>query len=819
MHAFGKSRRRSRLICLGLYLLAPLLVGCQGCRDETLPDEAAEQRPAAEISHQPIRTSPEDPAAVGVPVKPGHWMSVGQSWKANTQDYRGALWTAPAWLGEPSGQQSNRWPMHSVRPAVLPKGQTKRLESRILIPPSFSSSGQRMAVRGRFEAPRQGIVTDSGADPAMVMAPDEYFFVVLTQRPEQFSILQVQDWVRPPLDPQFSGRQTLDYRVVIPVGEGMLPIPDTFFEWTSTAYVLWDDVEPGTLTEDQRRAVRDWLHWGGQIILNGPAAARALAGSEFADLVPIEPSGSERLEAERLISLLQQWSVPSDRSVARLVGRLDDNASRAGVAGETRAGVAELPKTAGLVVEQRVGRGRVAMTRFDLGAGWLPEWGSLQSFYNGALLRRPPRAYQTVGEVLRLGFIGAEGERTDDPRLATQLRIFARDAALPVVDDASATSQPPVRTTPATPPATTAIPATSQTTALPGTSTPGTAGDAERLSPWLDTNVSFAPGTGMGSWTDRSDTGLLATDLLREEAGITIPKSSFVAKSLAIYLLVLVPLNCLIFGLLGRLEWAWLTVPLIGLVGAAVIARSAQLDIGFARSRTEIDLLEIQAGYSRGHLSRYLAIYNSLSTSYAFRFENRDAVAAPVGMVHASAAGDDFGFRQAYEQGVTLTGLSIASNQTKAIHAEQMLELGGSIHFDPASGRLENASELSLWDAAVIARDDDGELRSVSIGTLSAGTIETVRLRSGTPAVPDELPMGVQRMLRRLTAGDDLARGEYRLVARCETAQPGLVVVPAVSQTRQQTVVLVHLVRPPLPPPETDRNLRSDFPVAAQEHD
>ncbi len=736
-------------------------------------------------------------------------MAVGQAWKANAEDFRGSLWTTAERRGDSSA--ASDWSMQSLRPAVLPRGQTKRLESRLLIPPSLSHRDQRLAVGGRFEARGQGVIADSGLDPAIVMAPDEYFFVVLTERPEQFSVLQVQDWVRPPLDPEFPTRQTLDYRVVIPAGEGMLPIPDTFFEWTSTAYLLWDDIEPEALTEDQRRAVRDWLHWGGQIIFNGPAAARALAGSEFADLMPIELGGqSERgaqfaqgtrggLETERLGELLRRWSVPNDPSLVRLLGRLDSDAVRAGVTGRARPGVVELPDSAGLVVEQSVGRGRVAMTRFDLAAGWLPEWASLQSFYNAALLRRPPRQYEQVGKALRLRFTANAGSRADDPRLATRLRIFARDAALPSPPQAAGASE-------------------SESESGSGSGS-GSDQASEPPSPWLDTNVSFTPGTGLGSWTDRSDTGRLASELLREEAGIVIPKSAFVARSLAIYLIVLVPLNYLIFRLLGRLEWAWLAVPLIGLVGAAVIARSAQLDIGFARSRTEIDVLEMHEGYSRGHLSRYVAIYNSLSTSYEFHFANREAVAAPAGIEHATTSGAPFVLQQSFGSGVALTGVAIPSNQTQAVHAEQILELGGSIFFDAASSRLENTSDLDLWDVAVVAKDAQGVLRSDSVGPLASGTSATIRLGDAPPRYSDPLPMGAERMLTRLATGDDLAAGEMRLVGRCEAAQPGLEIQPEVSQSRQQTIVLVHLARPSLPPAEPDRNLRTDFPAATEEHD
>ena len=120
-----------------------------------------------------------------------------------------------------------------------------------------------------------------------------------------------------------------------------------------------------------------------------------------------------------------------------------------------------------------------------------------------------------------------------------------------------------------------------------------------------------------------------ARQILTEAAGIEIPRADFVVKVLAIYLLVLVPLNWFVFWLIGTVEWAWIAAPLIALVGAAAVIRLAQLDIGFARSRTEVAVLEVQGGYERAHLTRYTALYTSLSSSYTLAFDEPSALAVP----------------------------------------------------------------------------------------------------------------------------------------------------------------------------------------------
>src|SRR6185436_16472952 len=77
------------------------------------------------------------------------------------------------------------------------------------------------------------------------------------------------------------------------------------------------------------------------------------------------------------------------------------------------------------------------------------------------------------------------------------------------------------------------------------------------------------------------------------------------------------------------IEWAWIAAPIIALIGTWIIVQRAQLDIGFVRAQTEIAILEQQPNHPRAHLSRYTALYTSLSTTYDFQSENRTTLAAP----------------------------------------------------------------------------------------------------------------------------------------------------------------------------------------------
>ena len=124
---------------------------------------------------------------------------------------------------------------------------------------------------------------------------------------------------------------------------------------------------------------------------------------------------------------------------------------------------------------------------------------------------------------------------------------------------------------------------------------------------------------GLGAWNDFSPVAQAARRALADAGGIKVPQRSFIVWVVVGYLCVLVPANWIVFRFLGRVEWAWIAAPLIAIACTVVVIQQAQLNIGFARSRNEIAVIEMQPGYSRVHVARYTVLYTSLATRYEFR--------------------------------------------------------------------------------------------------------------------------------------------------------------------------------------------------------
>jgi hypothetical protein len=351
---------------------------------------------------------------------------------------------------------------------------------------------------------------------------------------------------------------------------------------------------------------------------------------------------------------------------------------------------------------------------------------------------------------------------------------------------------------------------------------------------------------GLGDWNEFGPVSKAARGALSEAAGVRVPAASFVMVCLAVYLIVLVPLNWMVFYALGRIEWAWISAPIIALVGTVAVVRQAQLDIGFVRSQTEIALLELHGDHPRGHLSRYTAIYSSLASSYDLEFDGDAAVATPfpvrdqddprpTGLIDSLST---VAFEK-YDK-TRLRGVQVASASTQMIHSEQIVALPGPMRLFASSNnpqllQLQNKSGYDLSDAVVVHRQASASGNDVLRGCwLGAMRKEASAPLSWTslPRDDDQLPFNQERQeaaalerVKRLNvnpllklafqfpAADDPWQGlrdEYRLVARIDQVLPGAVASPAASQQAGATVVLAHLKLGDADFHELDMNSPSD---------
>lgn len=782
---------RSWVLCLLIVL--PLLGGCDGCRKDPATDEPETPVPVNEFTTGTPLPFPADGTITNGAIKPGHWFTASQSIKANVGDRRGRLRSS---INQPvldneglvTGQSVTS-PMESSRPVVLPKSQKRQFEFRLLAPMTNGLSESRFTLQSRLEIAGQAGSLAGNSQPYNVMAPHEYFFVVLTDRPDRFARLKVADWVRPLSSPARFKEPVSNYRIVIPPVDGILSLPETMLDWTSVAVVLWDNLPADRLTPGQLQAMTDWVNFGGRLIVNGSSASESLHRSAFGPSLPFRPTGNLELPQASASEFLRGWSVPTDTTIEKQIALVGDGTARIMVDGGVTDGANELTNSGGLIVRRELGRGKVTQSRFDLTSDWVTSWSSYDSFWNNALLGRPQR--QLVRQKSRLSeddfvheFV-ATGSGRGLATLNTSFRLLTRDAALK-----RDTSSKVVDQTPAT---------------------------------LMLKRRAFRPhGAGdIGGWSEDSEIVRDGVERLRANAGIEIPSRSLVVKSLAAYLFLLVPLNFLIFRLIGRVEWAWFVIPVLAVIGAVAVARIAQLDIGFARSQTELCVLEIQSNHDRGHLSRLVAVYNSLTTTYDVAFDSPDGVAAPIGLMNQNSESATADFQSAASAGPALSGFSVDSNRIGMLRCEQLVDLGGAVTLVSKDGSrvLRNGTSQSFSRGYVLHRTDDEVLRIALLSELQAGRsvrVEFERSLGPKESVDAAVPKGDGSLdmfgLKRLLLTDWYVRpGETRLIATLDEPMEGFSVSPPAGQTTTQTVVVVNLESPTIVEPVPDVNLLTDF--------
>ena len=753
--------------------MAVLLVGCEGCRpsDQQQAEDETEQ-PAADFTDGPASTFPSGLGPLDSAVKPGHWLTASKTLKSNRADTRGQL-ESHLYVGARAKASSEATSelLFNRRPVNLPKGQKRSPDYRILAP-SMNDASHKMSLGSRFVSSSRTAIFETSSQPFNTLSQEEYFFVILTSRPERFAKLQVADWIRPIRREDEFETRAANYHIVIPPLGGVLPLPETMLDWTSTAVVFWDNVSADALTPNQYNALEDWLHFGGQIIVNGAVASEAIANSSLDSILPISPTSNVELDPQHGQALLETWTVPTDSSTKAQIALLKSQSGRVAVDGKANPGSVMIEGTGTLIAQSHQGRGRVVQSRFDLLSDWVVNWESYDSFFNGVVLARPAREHVELNGQRTQRHISTQ-MTAGTPAMNTRLRLASRDAILRV------DTQPNSKT---------------KTT------------ENSQTNP---TVTSVHPISGIAGWNDQSDAVSISRQVLRSESGIEIPSSDLVVRSLGYYLFVLVVLNFIVFRLAGRLEYAWLAVPLISIFGAIWVARVARLDIGFARSQMEVAILETHPNHHRGHLSRVISIYNSLSSTYDLEFNSLDAAASPFA-TDLTSESSQLVFETDFSDGPTLRGLSVGSNQTRFVRAEQIVELDGEIYRDGDS--LVNESRFELLDAYAIQKNEKGEMQIAAIGMSSPQSKTRLNFRPGSiAAVSEDLPLQTSRLMRRFLASASTPNGTSRLVARIDQSLDGMTITPVANQKKGQTVLLAHLLHSEKTEFAKDRNLLSDF--------
>lgn len=819
---------RSASAVMSRALLAAALVAALGVAAGTGCSRTANKKPAeklkTEVPKRPFEelrvfTEPneqsfyepnaKDDRRIVLTAKPGHWTGVLVQGQANLFDFDGTLQTtAEDSQQRPVDLENTPYWLSTRRPITLPKEQRKIVETLFFPPPPAPRAGVKGStwIANRLEGRTGAAPIERVPEIVQHMPSFQYYFVVLASQPDRYGYLNDMSWVRPPIGAMPTNiADGYYYRVLFPPVDKPLALPSESLCWTSTALVVWDDVLPSALSPEQQQAIVDWLHWGGRLIVSGPDSLDKLRGSLLAEYLPAAGDKSGTIDPAKLAELHSSWTLDGDKSES-LAGKN----GWTGIELVTTDQAELVANTGGLVARRRVGRGMVVVTAFHLGEKALTQWPSFDGFFHACLLDRPARKFETWER--GFNFVGETAADIYDSRINTGLRFLTRDEMDPKVLPLRPSQQFNVD--------------------------PNNLANSQFFASGhpLDLVDQLKAQPGTAGWNDASWISTAARLTLQDAAGISVPRRQFVFKMIGLYLLVIVPINWLVFRMVGRVEWAWLAVPVVALAWGVLVVWLAQLDIGFARAQTQVDVVEVHNAYPRAHLTRYTALYSSLSSEYDLDLGASPAVALPFSTGSRRLAGQG-------SSGVTLTslgqrsltGYTVASNSTGMVHSEQMLDLGGVLEWKastPGTFVLTNSTELTLSGAALLHRDADGTTTTKGeyawLGTVEPGDTVTPKFepwsqealaarRDAEPiSQPVESGSGELNLRRLFECAEDLAvlvPGETRLVAWCDKTLGEFDVRPSTARSRAATLVVVHLTYGPPPAASRDINLRPLNPL------
>jgi hypothetical protein len=867
------------LTVLGAFVLA--LPGCGGCTQKPTTtakkkkeDEEAEkkkkkkrdlEKPKPNFEPIQVRTLPsndrtqtnQNPA---MHIKPGHWVALTATTKANNFDFSGDLTSYVEDRGttipKPMEIAHTNSRLSVWRPASLPKGQVKNFETLAFIARRPQDSGLTYPLRSELRGIRGGGLQEAANILPRALKDHQFVMVVLASNPASYSTFDKLNSVKIAQIEGDPGDPLEYYHIVRPNAEKRVPLPAHALAWTITSHVIWDDINPAVMTEDQQQAMLDWLHWGGQIVISGPSSLDKLKGSFLNPFLPAEAAETIKLDEAAFAELNAVWSLPDQKRRPRTIKVIADR-PMVGIRFKRHTDARDVPGTGGLVVERRIGGGRIVVTAFPLTDVRIKQWKNFDGFFNCVLLRRPPREFGATKDGLDNLIVVWNDMRIKhmwmDPRFQSTVRYFTRDIGF-LPDDPNA------------PPPT----AMRMPEVMPGGGAPmaaagmvqfgyqtqeqqrvDTSGFHPVIDDWHLAGYQATPQMGVAAWNDDGAASNAARQALTDAAGIKIPKADFVFKVLIIYLAILVPLNWFVFWIIGRVEWAWIAAPIISVVGAGAVIRLAQLDIGFARSRTEIAVLEVQGGYDRAHLTRYTALYTSLSSSYRLAFDETSALALPFASPGEASqqqvtAISEVEFR--IDKQKALSGVKVQSNSTGMVHSEQMLALGGKLTLtgsDQKGWSVKNNTQVTLREVGLLRRNAAGVAETAYLVELAPETSSPISFAaakwtqpttdergtkinpremlwlaewdkspvlSNTPAAEDEKEgVRLTRLARLAVDQLRLVPGDVRLVAWTDDHLSGMDIAPAAPQNTTHTLVLAHLVRGDMPQIRPDATVADDY--------
>ena len=128
-------------------------------------------------------------------IKSGHWYTANFQAVANSSNFEGNLEVSSTETGgKPASIPGTNYFLTTSRPASLPKGELKNLETSVYIP--IRKRAKTATAKFSLSRSSSGITPVAQSQPVKLMGGFQYHIVLLSSRPDSFSFINRSDNIR-----------------------------------------------------------------------------------------------------------------------------------------------------------------------------------------------------------------------------------------------------------------------------------------------------------------------------------------------------------------------------------------------------------------------------------------------------------------------------------------------------------------------------------------------------------------------------------------------------------------------------------------------
>jgi hypothetical protein len=821
-----------RLIGMALLLLS--ISGCRGCDGWDFRKKAADAKDKKDPNQRlEIRELLPRPSIVDrtLVLKPGHWIEARLQTKALLQEENLLLNTRVTERTlRPLALLGSMDFVDFQRQAVFAQGQLKEFDLQLYLPDlpntlTLDETPLRPSIQTEFVDASLGGIVGAAAFPANIAPAEQFQLIVWSSQPDRNAFWPGLSCVVWPAEGRTEAMKVTPHRVVEITNQSAAQmLPSRCLFWTSASHIVFYDADPTQLTEAQLEAMEQWLYFGGQWIVSGPDALAGIFRSPLARHLPMQEVQSGVLDQETWEPFLEAWSVSGNTDKEKL-RQLPESRRIVRLQGDLVEGANWVQGAEGIIAEKRVGKGRVVLSTVPLSEEWLVRWSGISSFVNGALLGHPPRAWVIADGLGELRYSDLPAGDGLDPRFTSTLRFLGRDLGMGINHPSQSYPQGIRMLKGAN---ITAQRDASESNRRKTMQQREASASNTLIDPDLiDLDEERPARRSPASWNDASPLAEAATDTLLQSSGNPVPRLSLVASLLAGYLLVLVPLNWLVFWWIRRLELAWVAAPILAVLGAGVVFRLVHLDVGMTTRRYELGLLEGFANQPVAHHTAFHATFTSLANRFRITYPDNRGVVLPYVFSEMRRDGKKLTYNTADSEGNGLVPFPINSSSSDLFHSEEVLTLDGGLDAEQAdsgsSWKLTNRMSRPIQGLAIFGRSKSNQLESAWIGDLDAGASCDTQLESENfeegwmegwdkhPATSrsssEEDPLPMANALKAILEEAELPPGAVVAIGWIDQSPGHLVWQPDAPTPIARTILFFHLKHPPAPPARPDASL------------